>query len=233
MPWGAAIGAVAGIAGSAISASSSSGQAADTGAAEREALNMQKSNLTNTEGLEGNTVAAGQNALTAITDLSGANGQTAEADSAGLFQASPGYQYELQQGQKAVDNSASARGLGVSGAEIKGSEANAEGLASTDYNNFYNRLAGIAGTGQTAIQTVANAGANAANQNGQTVASGQNQLNQISSGQASGISTELNSLGNNSAVLNALNSYGSTTSPGTASVVNNFDASDAADILAG
>jgi hypothetical protein len=233
MPWGAAIGAVGSIAGGLLSSSSSSSQAADTGAAEREALNMQKSNLTNTEGLEGNTITVGQNALADITDLSGAGGQAAEQASAGLFQASPGYQYALSQGQKAVDNSAAARGLGTSGAEIKGATANAEGLASTDYNNFYNRLAGIAGTGETAIQTVANAGANAANQNGQTVASGQNQLNQISSNQASGIATGINNFANNSAVQNALNSYGSTTSPGTASVVNNFDASDAADILAG
>lgn len=194
---------------------------------------MQKSNLTNTEGLEGNTITVGQNALADITDLSGAGGPQAEQASAGLFQASPGYQYSLQQGQKAVDNSAAARGLGLSGAEIKGATANAEGLASTDYSNFYNRLSGIASTGQDAIKTVANAGANAANQNGQTVASGQNQLNQIGSAGASGISTELNNLGNNSAVLNALNSYGSSTSPATASVVNNFDSSDAADILAG
>lgn len=194
---------------------------------------MQQSNQTNTEGLEGNTITAGQNALTDITDLSGANGSTAQTAAGGLFQTDPGYQFDLAQGEKAVDNSAAARGLGTSGADIKGSAAFATGLADNAYSSFYNRLAGLATTGQNAIATVANAGANAASGESQTVASGQNQLNQIGSAGASGISTELNSLGNNSAVLNALNSYGSSTSPATASVVNNFDSSDAADILAG
>lgn len=234
MPWiGAAVGAVATIGSAALSSSASGSEAGATGAASRQAANIQRSNQENTEDLEGNTIAGGNNALADITDLSGANGSTAQTAASGLFQTDPGYQFDLTQGEKAVDNSAAARGLGTSGAEIKGATQYATGLADNAYSSFYNRLSGLANTGQTAIQTVANAGAGAASGEAQTVASGQNQLNQIGSAGASGLGTAINSLGNNSAVLNALNSYGSSTSPATASVVNNFDSSDAADILAG
>lgn len=232
MPWGPAIAAVGTVAAGAISSSASSGEGADTGAATRQALNMQKSNFDNTSGLEGNTITVGQNALSDITDLSGAGGPAAQQASASLFQTDPGYNFELQQGQKAIDSSAAARGLGTSGADAKGYAGYAEGLASQDYSNFYNRLSNLAGVGQDAIKTVANAGANAANDSSQTIASGQNQQNQITSAGASNLGGSINSLANSAVVQNALSQYAST-SGSTKDVVNNFDSSDAADILAG
>jgi hypothetical protein len=42
----------------------------------------------------------------------------------------------------------------------------ASGAASNEFGNFYNRLANLAGLGQTGVSTSANAGANAANQIG-------------------------------------------------------------------
>jgi hypothetical protein len=50
----------------------------------------------------------------------------------------PGYQFALTQGLKANANSAASRGLGVSGAETKGGEAFATGLASGTYQQQFN-----------------------------------------------------------------------------------------------
>ena len=92
---------------------------------------------------------------------------------AGL-EASPGYQFNLSQGLQAAQNSASARGLGVSGAAMKGASAYATGLADSTYQNqfamdqtnkqnSYNRLFGVASLGenaaaQTGISGTANTG---------------------------------------------------------------------------
>lgn len=54
-------------------------------------------------------------------------------------QATPGYQFTLDQGLKAAQNSASARGLGSSGAALKGASTFAGGLADSTYNDTFNR----------------------------------------------------------------------------------------------
>src|SRR5882762_376786 len=67
------------------------------------------------------------------------------------LEATPGYQFNKTQGLKAVQNSAAARGLGVSGAALKGAATFATGLADSTYQqqfsnaqtnqaNAYNRL---------------------------------------------------------------------------------------------
>lgn len=61
-------------------------------------------------------------------------------------QATPGYQFTLQQGLKAAQNSASARGLGSSGAALKGAESFASGLADSTYNDVFNRALQSYGT---------------------------------------------------------------------------------------
>lgn len=75
--------------------------------------------------------------------------------------ATPGYQFNLNQGLKATQNSAAARGLGVSGAAMKGAAQYATGLADSTYQNqfadrvtnqtnAYNRLLGGATIGENA-----------------------------------------------------------------------------------
>lgn len=55
------------------------------------------------------------------------------------LEATPGYQFNLSQGLKAVQNSAAARGLGVSGAAQKGAARFATGLADTTFGNQLQR----------------------------------------------------------------------------------------------
>lgn len=86
----------------------------------------------------------------------------------------PGYQFTKTQGLKAVQNSAAARGLGVSGAALKGAATFATGLADKTYmdqfnlentnrTNAYNRLKGLVDTGENAAAGTGVAGTNAAN----------------------------------------------------------------------
>ena len=80
-----------------------------------------------------------------------------------VFFESPDYQFNLAEGQKAIDRSLAARGRTLSGAGVKEGIRYASGMASNEFGNFYNRLANIAGIGQTATGATAAAGANAAN----------------------------------------------------------------------
>lgn len=51
----------------------------------------------------------------------------------------PGYQFALKQGLKATQNSAAARGLGVSGAALKGAATFTQGLADSNYSNYFSQ----------------------------------------------------------------------------------------------
>jgi hypothetical protein len=80
-----------------------------------------------------------------------------------VFTESPDYQFNLAQGQQAIDRSLASRGRSLSGAGVKEGVRYASGMASNEFGNFYNRLANLAGIGQTATGSTAAAGANAAN----------------------------------------------------------------------
>ena len=69
------------------------------------------------------------------------------------FQESPGYQYVLDQALRGANRGANAQGLYGSGARANALTRTAAGLASQEYGNWYNRLAGLAGLGQTATQS--------------------------------------------------------------------------------
>lgn len=112
----------------------------------------------------------------------------------------PGYQFNLYQGEKAVQNAAAARGLGESGAALKGAATFATGLADNTYQqqfqnavtnqtNAYNRLKGLVDTGETAAAQAAMPGAIAAN----TAASA---ATQAGTAQAAGINTIGGAVGN-------------------------------------
>lgn len=91
------------------------------------------------------------------------------------FQADPGYQFRMQEGQKALERSAAAKGGLNSGATLKALSRYSQGVASDEYQNAYNRfnndrttrfnrLSSIAGAGQTANTQLSQAGTSMANQ---------------------------------------------------------------------
>lgn len=54
-----------------------------------------------------------------------------------MLQSTPGYQFVRSQGLKSVQNAAAARGLGASGAALKGAATYATGLADNTYQNQF------------------------------------------------------------------------------------------------
>lgn len=81
------------------------------------------------------------------------------------FQADPGYAFRQSEGQKAIDNSAAARGSSLSGATLKALTRYGQDTASAEYQNSYNRwnndtsnrfnrIAGVAGVGQQAVNQI-------------------------------------------------------------------------------
>jgi hypothetical protein len=85
------------------------------------------------------------------------------------FTESPDYQFNLGEGQKALDRSLVARGRALSGAGAREGIRYASGMASGEFNNFTQRLLAMAGLGQAATQSTAVAGMNAANNNSQAM----------------------------------------------------------------
>lgn len=80
----------------------------------------------------------------------------------GGFFASPGYQWQLDQGIKAIDHGAAANGQLGSGATIKAEQRYAEGLAGQDFGNYTSGLANIAGLGTSGTNATTAAGTTAA-----------------------------------------------------------------------
>lgn len=66
------------------------------------------------------------------------------------FQGSPGFNFLVNQGEDAVRNQAAARGSLASGATLKALTDYRMGVASQDFGNHYNRLGGLAGSGDQA-----------------------------------------------------------------------------------
>lgn len=100
---------------------------------------------------------AGQGALGVVSNLSGANGPDAATAAMANFHTDPGYQFQLQQGLRAVDAGAASKGLLNSGATIKGEETFGSGLADQSFTNYYNRLFDLSKLGESAGHDIASA----------------------------------------------------------------------------
>jgi hypothetical protein len=74
-------------------------------------------------------------------------GQMSQAD----LEATPGYQFNLSQGLQATQNAAAAKGLGVSGAALKGAATYATGLADSTYQNQFANAQTRFGDAQTQL----------------------------------------------------------------------------------
>ena len=79
----------------------------------------------------------------------------------------PSYQFRLGEGMKALDRQAAARGGLISGGALKAAQRYGQEFASNEFGNAYNRLANLAGIGQTATNNMGGAagqfGTNAGN----------------------------------------------------------------------
>lgn len=77
-----------------------------------------------------------------------------------FLQMDPGYGFRLSEGMKAMERGAAARGGLMSGAALKAGQRYGQDLASQEYGNAYNRLAGLANVGPQAAGVMSNLGQN-------------------------------------------------------------------------
>jgi hypothetical protein len=138
---------------------------------------------------------AGVNALGVVSDLSGANGPDAATKALANYQTSPGYQFQLGQGLRAIDAGAASTGILRSGATIKAEQAFGQGLADSDFGTYYNRL-----------MDLTKVGASAATGTAQTDASAGTATAGIIGNTAAGISNAANNYANQSVYGNRFNS---------------------------
>lgn len=117
---------------------------------------------------------AGTVALRQLVDGTAAGGDLNRDFTLQDFQRDPGYDFRMREGMRGLEGSAAARGGLMSGGTLKALQRYGQDYASAEFSNAYNRfnadrdrrfnrLAGIAGVGQTATRDVAGFGANAAN----------------------------------------------------------------------
>ena len=116
--------------------------------------------------------AAGQTALGQLSDLTQTGGDLNRNFTMNDFMNNDaGYDFRMQQGQQAIERSAAARGGVLGGGTLKALANYGQDYASNEYQNAFsrwntqnnqqfNRLAGIAGVGQTANQMDQQAGQN-------------------------------------------------------------------------
>jgi hypothetical protein len=137
---------------------------------------------------------SGGQANNKLSALMGMNGE----DQTAQLQATPGYQFRLDQGMQGVQNSAAARGGLLSGGTLKAIQKYGQDFASNEYQNQFNRLNSMSSAGQNAAAGQGNAAqAFGAAQAQNTMGAG-NAL-------ASGIIGGANSM--NQGVSNAINGY--------------------------
>lgn len=75
----------------------------------------------------------------------------------GQFEMDPSYQFRMSEGLKALQNAATARGGGRSGATLKALTRYGQDLASQEYGNQFNRNMSLANLGFGAAQGLSNA----------------------------------------------------------------------------
>jgi hypothetical protein len=93
------------------------------------------------------------------------------------FTTTPGYEFRRDEGQKALERSATGRSGLLSGAQLKATERYAQDYATSEYDNVLRRLGGLVDTGMTATgQASNNALSSASNQSSLANSIGQGQL---------------------------------------------------------
>lgn len=165
----AAIGGVASLASGAIGAGAASQAAAAQVSSADKALALQEQTIAQAREDAMPWMQAGEAALNQyMAEIGIDTGQNAAQIEAGTqFQETPGYQFNVQEGEKGVLNNLAALGMRKSGTALKALTRFREGLADQYYGNYLNRLGQASGMGQqqataTGGLTV-NAGANMAN----------------------------------------------------------------------
>ena len=207
-----------------IGANAASGAAASQAQAAEEAAQLQANATTQAAGLESNAsqyatnaqlamygqqqqniqpfIQAGQQALPQLQSMAANPAQFSFTQQDFQNNMDPAYQFDLQQGQQAIQRSAAATGQLMSGGTLKDLTNYAQGMASNEYqnsynrafntfsynqNNAFNRLASLTGMGQVGTGQAAQAGQSAASNIGGIATGTANSLSNLYTGSANAI----------------------------------------------
>ena len=148
--WGAALV----VAGTVYEGEQQKGAARDASRAQRDAANQSiqasEQNYQRTADNLNPFIGAGTTALSQMRALNSGDFSS--------FKQSPDYQFTLDQSLQGLDRDAAARGSLFSGGHSADVLKLAGGLASQNYGNFYDRLAGLAQGGQNAASNLGSVG---------------------------------------------------------------------------
>jgi len=163
MVWGA----IASVAGGLIGAGASDDAAhAEQQAAERAAI-AQRDQYNKTRNDLMPWMDSGNRALSAMNNAM-FNGDYSQ------FYQSPDYQFRLDEGQRALDSSGAAKGMALSGNQLKALTRYGGDMASGEYNNWFNKLNSMSSTGANTAGQMGNLGANTAGNIGNAMMAGGN-----------------------------------------------------------
>lgn len=159
------------VASSLIGANAASSAASKQSDAANRAADLQNQQYQQTRQDQMPWMQAGQTALNALTPLA----MNYKPFDMATFQQDPSYQFRMDQGLKAIQRSAAARGNQLGGSTLGALQNYGQNAASQEYQNAFNRyqaernaqlnpLQSLAGVGQTTAQQLGQTGAaNAAN----------------------------------------------------------------------
>lgn len=159
--------------------------------------------------------------------MSGVLGPEAAGAEMGNFFTSPGYQWRMDEGLRAIDAGAAARGMLRSGATLKAEQAHGQALASQEYDNYYkrandqfgsyyNRLMDLAKLGQNSAAGAATAGQNSANSQSNIATGAAGQQSGIIGNAAEGLGRGVNQLFGNQQFQTWLGNQFSPSTPSSA-----------------
>lgn len=197
-------GALVGGIGGAIINSNAAGNAADIqSAAANKALDLDSSMFGTIQGDISPYLQAGSSAVGQLGTMASQPVSFTQQDF--LNNQDPAYGFDMQQGTQAVQRSAAAAGGLQSGGTLTALNNYAQGMASNEYSNAYNRfmnnqntqfsrLQSVAGMGQTATGQLAGAAGNYMDQSGNMITGSANAQAAGTIGSANALSSGLSSL---------------------------------------
>jgi len=152
-------------------------------------MRVDETNRARTDGYFEPYRESGGNFLNQLNAQMGMNGEAPDFDA---FRNTPGYQFAVDEGQRAIQGSAAASGNDMSGTTMKALQDRRMGVADQSYGNYMNRLFQGANMGQAAAGGMAANGAN-------STANQMNAIGSIGNAQSAGI------IGQNNAIQGGIN----------------------------
>ena len=199
MTWGAVAIGVGSVIGGAISAQGAKSAAKTQAQAASQASQLQEQQFQQTQANLQPYMQEGQIGLSQINRMLP---QFTQPFGLQQFQESPAYQFNLEEGSKAINKAAAARGQYYNPATLQELGRYAKGTASNEFQNavsnyqtnlgnIWNRMYGLTGTGQSAAAGVGGFGSQMAGQVGSNIMGAGNALAAGQIGQANAVQTAL------------------------------------------